>query len=396
MNPEALVPPTLRLAPEPVNPVEIREGMPEDALRIATLYQDAYAGTYPDPLMREILNLKGALCSENYCWMIARVGAEVVASVVYQVDEKNRLARTFGAVVQPSYRGQKLTQRLLERGLAILLGRKQPIDVVYATTRTVLLEPQKLTENLGYRKLGVFPNVHKTAQYETHCLAAWFSPLAIANRFTDFALHPKLLPLFSIVQRECALPSLPIAESVPEPKDSENRSEPMLEAITAPVFSHHRFLTLKAGANEHAWFFPFQGANSLLTSPDQSTELFLHRAEDGHVAILGIVDRRGYGLLPILRKASEELRNLGARYIEFIVRADELEKIEAALRCRYIPSAYFPSMHLHGELRYDYVVFSRTFEILDFSEVHLQGVNREFVTLYSKSWETLALGPALQ
>jgi hypothetical protein len=88
------------------------------------------------------------------------------------------------------------------------------------------------------------------------------------------------------------------------------------------------------------------------------------------------------------------LNGLGARYLEFIMRADDLENIDAVLTSKFIPSAYFPAMHREEEGRYDFVVFSRSFEILNFRDLSLEGINQKFMLQYFNLWKELSL-PAL-
>ena len=253
--------------------ITFRHAGKDDALGISNLYQNIYEGTYPDPTMKDLRLLKGVLSTNEYCWFIGEKNNEVVASVVYRVDVKNRLSKVFGAVVSPECRGHGTTQKLMVAGYEFMRQEATPVEVVYATTRTVSFEPQKLTANLGYKKLGVFPNVHKTDSYETHCLTAHFSKEALDKRFTDFALHPQIQPIYEIVRRECGLAPLRTA-TVEYTTTAEAKHPPKLETIGAPLFVRHRFLDEKVTMDEHEWFFPFHEPNLLLTAPDQSVEIF--------------------------------------------------------------------------------------------------------------------------
>ncbi|MBI3543773.1 MAG: GNAT family N-acetyltransferase, partial [Deltaproteobacteria bacterium] len=156
----------------------VRVATPDDALRIINLYHEIYEGTYPDARMTDFAKLRRVLASDDYVWIVADDGRAIVGSIVYRVDPVNLLAKVFGGAVLPAYRGHKLTEKLMVYGTDRLKRLHRPVEVVYATTRTVLEAPQKLTSNLGYRKLGIFPNVHKTAEYETHALTALFSATA--------------------------------------------------------------------------------------------------------------------------------------------------------------------------------------------------------------------------
>jgi hypothetical protein len=258
----------------------------------------------------------------------------------------------------------------------------------------VTAAPQKLTASLGYKKIGIFPNVHKTKNYETHGLTAMFSPEALSKRFIDFALHPVLDPLYKIVSRECGLPDQPVIDRpiyIEEPEEHA-QVKLLLESIQAPGFVSHRFRERKPEVQEHHWFFPFHDPNLILTNPDQTIEIFAYLSQtDNHCALMGIRDVHDIGYHAILTHACEKLRSYGARYIEFIIRADEAEKIQTALDCQFIPCGYFPAMQLHQGVRFDYVTFSRSFEIFDFTKLALEGVNREFLVQYFDIWKTVSL-----
>lgn len=369
-----------------------RRAQPEDALKIISLYHEIYEGTYPDPTMSDISALEATLASKDYCWMVAAYGQKIVGSVVYQVDALNRLAKVYGAVIAPGFRGLNLTESLMNCGHDLLNKSINPVDVIYATTRTVTPAPQKLTANLGYRKLGIFPNVHQTDDYETHCLAGLFSKTAFELRFKDFKLHPKICNLFEIARRECELPALEIAETPPHAPALSERID--LETIEAANFVKHRFHRERPTTKNHHWFFPFHEPNLLLTTPDHSVEVFAYYSSaDRHCVIIAISDVENIGYVDILANACRILRRKGARYIEFIMRADETNNIETAIQSQFLPCAYFPALQLSEGMRFDYVIFSRSFEILNFANLKLEGVNRQYLVQYYKSWKEISLDP---
>ncbi|MDM5177845.1 hypothetical protein PO883_11645 [Massilia sp. DJPM01] len=376
--------------------ITLRKAIPRDAAQIVDLYQSVYQGDYSDPMMSETARLRAALGRDDYYWIVASIDDRIVGSVVYQ-HTLTGFAKVFGAVIENDCRGQNLTERMMEFGYAQLRAIAH-VEVVYATTRTVSSAPQKLTANLGYRKLGIFPNVHKTSGYETHCLTALFTKSAFASRFTDFALHPRLRPLFEIVRRECGLPAIP-DDWIPH-TSAENfsraRSALELELIHAPRLTKRRFDEGKNTlvAQEHHTFFPFQEPNLLISSADQDVEVFCYFSEtDKHCVLIAIHDLCNAGFADIVEKASVILQDLGVRYIEFIIRADESEKIEIAMQAGFIPCAYFPAMHLIGAQRYDFVIFSRSYEILNFRNIRLEGINHEYLNQYLQLWKKNSLEP---
>ena len=51
-----------------------------------------------------------------------------------------------------------------------------------------------------------------------------------------------------------------------------------------------------------------------------------------------------------------------------------------------------PGFQKEGDSRYDYVVFSRSFEILDFENLSFKGINKKYVDEYIKAWSNIAFG----
>ena len=73
-------------------------------------------------------------------------------------------------------------------------------------------------------------------------------------------------------------------------------------------------------------------------------------------------------------------------YIEIILDAYTPQLQREAMDARYIPSAYFPCIKRSGNRRYDCVVFSRTFEVLDFRNVKLLSLYKNFLREYLALW----------
>jgi len=368
----------------------IRSAFPEDSLELSLLYHEVYRGKYPDKLMKDAGLIKAFILSPNNLWIVSETEGKLVASVLYEVDEGHRIAKVFGGLVLPEHRGADLLVKLMQYGAEYLHKRTDRVDVIYATTRTVNSAPQKITEKLGYKKLGIFPNVHKTDTYETHCLTALFCGDVLSKRFIDFKLHPELLELYKIVQNETGLPDLEVAQEEDfafNPVVFKDKL-PVLEIVNASEFVFHRFSRLREKAELPAHFYPFHRPNVLITSPCQDIELFLFLSElDTYCTIIGVKKPANYNFTEILRAVIALLRERNVRYIEIMVRVDKARTTNKVLSSGFIPSAYFPSFQLGGGVRYDVVLFSKTFETLDFTRLELEGVNRKFLIEYYKSWK---------
>jgi cyclopropane fatty-acyl-phospholipid synthase-like methyltransferase len=93
--------------------------------------------------------------------------------------------------------------------------------------------------------------------------------------------------------------------------------------------------------------------------------------------------------------ANRLLRNAGARYIEVIIRADRPKILESIMKAKFIPCGFFPAFQLVNNQRYDFLVLSRSFEVFDFQNVKLKGLNQVYLEEYFKAWKTMALNPKL-
>jgi len=365
----------------------------EDATAISVLYQLIYGGNYTNHLMRDTALLKSFLENPANVWVVAEAGGQIVGSVVYESDVANRLARAFGGAVLPSFRGHQILERAMVFAQEHLTNTLGTVDVIYATTRTSTPAPQIVTEHLGYKKLGVFPNVHKTDVYETHCLTAFFTTEALWDRYQDFRLHPSILNLYEIVRTECTLPRLaPATESDLALDPYPDKIQ--LELIQAEKFARHRFEAQRDQELLQAHFYPFHSPNIVICSPCQTVEIFVYKADaDNHCTIMGVKKPRTYDFTEILEQCVKQLNDIGVRYIEILVRADKAKTLERVMRARFLPCAYFPAFQLMDGKRYDFVVLSRTFEILDFKYLKLAGKNRIFLDEFVRNIQEHFLSP---
>ncbi len=378
--------------------IVIRRAVPGDEAGIASVYHEIYGGSYPDPMMSNLKLLHQNLVLGLDYFVVGTHNESIVSCMLYKVEKHHQLAKASGAVVKAAFRGQDLTQKMMHFGLMSLQDEGNPVSVVYATTRTVTTAPQKLTSQLGFKKLGIFPNVHKTEDYETHCLTCFFSSDALSQRYTDFRLHPRIRELYGIVQEEAGLPDLTIAEEneIERRQTSRSLELPTLEFIDASAFVLHRFESLKEHGQLPISFFPFHKPNTLITSPDQSVEVFLCiEKADQHCVIVGIKKPREIYHSLVYEKVCSILRSRGIRYVETLVRADKLLTLNETLKARFIPCAYFPAFQLYKGYRLDFVILSRTFEMLDLHSIRLEGTNRKYLIQYYNSWRTLCLDPIL-
>lgn len=367
----------------------------DDIFHLAEIYFDVYEGTYSDPLMRDPQAIKNYILSHEGFWFIAKTEeGQVVASVLINYDQENLIAKAYGAVVRHEFRGKNLMEDLLQFGIDYLKEHTNGVDIIYSTTRTVNEAAQTLTEHLGFKKLGIFPNTHRTRDFETHCLTAIITPEALAKRHSDYKIHHDVENLFNIVAGEIPLP--PLESIVPVSPTKELIDAGELEVIRSKKFVNYRYNQLKNDRSLEFEFFPFHKPNLVILSPDQSIELFCSLSDtDGHCVVIGGKMPSNLNFTDLFVKTNSLLREAGARYIEVLVRADRPKIVESILKSKFIPCAFFPAFQLQGEKRYDFLVLSRSYEIFDFQNVKLKGVNQSYLEEYYKTWKKMALTPKL-
>jgi predicted GNAT family N-acyltransferase len=371
---------------------ELRKAKLNDMSSIFHLYAGAYHGTYPDPTFSDVRKLEAAIGSKDkLIFVCTDEDGNLVASILFLYEEETRLSKAGAAVVDPSFRGQKLTQKLIQYGLDFIQDNCAGIDVLYITTRTVHKAAQILTQQIGFKQLGIFPNVHKTEEYETHALAAIHYNGAIEKRYVDFQQHPIVYPLFNIVRENIELPEMKVAKIWDE--KNYDGDVPVLEVIEAKEFIKLRSKKLQETNEIDLAFFPFHTPNILITSPKQNIEVFAYVNElDNHCVITGCKIDKEVSFTALFLKVSNILRDRGIRYIEIIIRANRLNIIEKISKAKFIPCGYVPAFQLEGEKRFDYVVFSRSYEILDFNNLQLTGASEKYLRNYIDLWEKSFLG----
>lgn len=366
----------------------IARAIQSDLAEILDLYHMAYTGTYPDQTFLDPKRLKRALNDASRFVFVAKSykSEKIIGCLSFQYDHEHLLAKAGAAVVLPEYRGLKITQKLLKFGIE----QFSQLEVLYITTRTVHKAAQVLTQNLGFKQLGIFPNVHKTSEYETHALAALYFNQALEKRHIEFKQHPDIYNLFELARENVELDQMSLAEQWHEKPYYGEVS--VLEVIdSAPVFINKRYDVLKQEIDMA--FFPFHKPNLLITSPAQNLEVFAYVNEvDKHCVIVGCKLDREVSFTELFLRVSNLLRDRGIRYIELILRANRLNIVDKIIKAKFIPCGYLPAFQLEGDKRFDYIVFSRSFEILDFNNLYLNGNSAKFLENYIKLWEKMHLG----
>ncbi|MEA3306845.1 MAG: hypothetical protein U9Q34_03570 [Elusimicrobiota bacterium] len=375
--------------------ITIRLAKVSDMRRIQMMYAEVYGVNYSIPLIIDRDLMRDAIENNEFYWLVAESKSRIIASLVYVVDAKRRLSKAFGAVVSREYREHDLAQTMMKLTLDDITKNRNLVDLVYATTRTTNLAPQKLTESLGFLKLGVFPNTHKVYENETHCLTAYYTEEVWGKRKKTPIIIEQILPFYRLVQKQIELEEPKIKDVKKDFSLVEEKKNLDFEIIMAPNFIKDRFSRTKGSNFFRRIFMPFHEPNLLFITPDQSTEVYLSYSEkDKYSVILGGSTKERADV--ILESVSRVLNNMNMAYVEVVLDAYEPELHYRAMLARFIPSGYFPAAKKVGSSRHDCIIFSRTFEALDFSNVKVTSLYKIFLQEYVKLWEKMYISSAFK
>lgn len=357
-----------------------------DARRIQVLYTEVYGSSYSVSIITDPEKMRRAIESDEYYWLVAEYNNKIVASLVYVLDFNNRISKAFGAVVSQEFRKHNIAYTMMKLILDDITQNQDLIDVVYATTRTTSYAPQRLTESLGFLKLGIFPNTHKVAENETHCFTAYFTENALKKRKKAPIIIPEISPFYDIVLKQINIEPAIIKDYKNTYSDHKNKIPIVkFEAITAPSFVKRRYEKIKIDSFFKHTYMPFHEPNLLLTSEDGKTEVYLsYNPKDKYSVFIG-----GFTNLEptvLLESVAKKIEEMNMAYLEILFDAYTPSLHRSAIDARFIPSGYFPAAKLSNGIRYDCIIFSRTFDILDFRNVRLSSLYKNFLKEYIKLW----------
>lgn len=374
----------------------LRPAGPTDIDAVRSLYFRTYGDRYGIPEVADPEHTRRALADPNYLWLATELDGRIVGSVIFAVDPYHRLGKSFGGVIEPDMRGQKIMTRMIEEGHRHLLGEDGPCDLVYAVVRTFIsLTFHQDLKDLGYIDTGVFPNVRRVREYETHGFKIVPGPRAFERRRRPPHLFREVETLYQIAASRLGLDA-PKLETVRLPAASNSRIE--LMAVPDQEFpggiEAERERLRQAGELEFG-FYPLHEPNLVLSDASRQVRAFLYyQPKDGHASLLGLT-RGGRDLVEVLLSVGDACDALGVKYLELLVSAYEPRVQAQAWQAYFLPCAYFPAARLLEDgQREDYLVTSRTFVPLHFKGLKLSEDTKpyllEFFKLYTgRLWEEL-------
>lgn len=373
--------------------VQMRPADPADLETVRGLYFATYGDRYGLAEVADPEETRRALSSERIVWLLAECEGNLAASLIIAIAPENRLGKSFGGIVHPDFRGQKIMEGMLKRALEHLMVEGGPFDLIYAVVRTFIsLEFHNDLKKLGFVDVGIFPNVRKVQRYETHGLKVCLGPEALARRRRTPRLIPQAHTLYEIVRSRLGLESNRIVP-VRLPPLSAQRVE-LNVRTDAQDLDKIQFLH-GTTRNLVYDFFPLHHPNLILADQTSKTRVFLNfQPRDGHATVVGMTSDEKERVA-VLNSVGDQCEATGVVYLELLVSAYEPELQAQAYQAGFLPCAYFPAARLNkkGE-REDYLVTSKTFVPLHFRGLRLTEDAKpfllEFFKLYTSSlWEEL-------
>lgn len=373
--------------------VLVREPVEADMRRIRRLYEEVYGGAYTLPEINDPDKMKWVIHDSNYLWLLIEVGGELVGSVLFIKDDDLRIAKTMAGVILPEYRGFKLLTQALRRGMDYLMKEESACDLVYAVVRTFIsLSFHRDLKSLGFVDLGVFPNVRKIRQYETHTLKVAYREGVLAERRKRPILIPEAVPIYEICRQKLGLEEAQV-ENVELPGAGRGEKlEFLVEEGPEIEFEYYR--VKKKGELEYD-YFPFHYPQLRLYTPDFKNIAYLHfLRRDGHGSLMGFKTNCP-DMATFLISVADYVESMGFKYLELVLPAYDPTMQQMALEANFLPCAYFPAFEATTGERLDYVITSCTFSSPHFKGIKITDDTKPYILAYykiytEKLWEDLS------
>ena len=337
-----------------------------DVFPVMRLYQIATSGISKDSVFLDAKRLLEAIQSPHSPRIVGERNGEIKAVFSILIDKADKIAKINRLYIDPHWEDwERMLREALPLLVSYLTADKRAVEVIYTISRNFSPEQEKMTWEMGFKILGIIPNHPLMDGERLNGLTSYFvSHVLDRKRYSDFALHPLVAPLYEITREQCGLNELKISEAPSFGPMSFERL-PALELIHAPQFVAHKFGILNERKSLSIHFYPFTTPNAMITDPAGKIEIYVKVMPGQRMATI-IGERLDIAVSPaeLYREVARILAHQNISYIEAINDAADVWGIECFANAGYLPCAYFPALKSQGERRRDYVVLARTFERL--------------------------------
>lgn len=376
--------------------VLIRRGQVEDQKKIKKLYTDVYGNSYTIPEIANTEKMTQALNDRhNYLWIVSQSGERIVGSVIFSVDPYHHLGKAFSGVIAADFRGCKLIYSMMRKAHESLLCEGGPCTMIYAMVRT-FVSPNfhKHLKELGYIDTGIFPNVRRVRDYETHSFKICLGPNAFKDRRPLPRIYNQVQTMYRLVDRQ-----LNLGPAIMRSVDLPHYTDPLLKLELAKPEDYPNGIEaerekLRQANSLRFGFCPLLEPNTMLINKEKTVRAFLNfQPVDGHATMVGLETGK-YDMVCLLESVAAACEKMGTKYLEVLASAYD-PIIQAQLwQAYFLPCAWFPAARLAEGQRLDYMFASRSFVPLNFKGLKLTEDCKpyllEFFKLYTaRLWEEL-------
>jgi hypothetical protein len=368
----------------------LRRAVEQDIPDLLTLYFKLYGANYPLAIGTDRAVMTRILSDNNNLWVVAvsRDKKILCGSAVFEVDTTYRIGRAEGLVVHPEFQQLGLASTMLHHGSKFLLEDSNLVNSIYTTTRTLSVSPQLVFLNNGYIPLGIFPNAHRLAVYETLSLMAKFHSDVLTKRKVATEVPEALGPIIKTVDKfiRSTHPSPKLLKLV-KPQPCGEHLE--FELIHAPEYVQRKFFATFTDPYDR--FYPFHKPNFLMSAKNGEVDIYGYLSKtDGYCTIV-VTTKPVHSMAGRLRPLMQQLRDFGVSYLEILMQTDNILSLETLLDANFLPSAIYPAMMEVDNQFVDLVLMSRTMEPLNFRGMNIEKSFKPYIDQYISLWKAMHL-----
>ncbi len=371
----------------------IREAEERDVGSIQNLFREIYEGKYPIEFGQDPEILRAEIRDDqHYLWLIAEFENKTIGAMMFSIDLVNRLGKASGGVVSKEFRKGGLGARLLKIGVGFITTE---VDVVFGTTRSVNEGPSKMVAEVGFQKMGIFPNAVQIENLEHLNLDVYLTDSALKKRRRKPYLYPPFQPFYEIARKKLGLEKCVTVREREPFKLFKNPVPLNINKDEKSVISKFHQYTEQNRISSS--FFPFHLPNMMLSSDDGGSEVFIWYTGFGKQAAIVGFRTDWVNKQDLLNSVAIEMQKAGASYVELLVDAYDYICQQEAYTARFLPSAFFPSLRVAKDgKRDDYFILSRTFGLLDFTGSVVTGDSQLYLREYLKCYYEIYIEPILR